>query len=232
MPEQPQWSDRTLDMPPQDPWADWPTESEPYPTTTPQAYKSPPAPTHPAHRPFGGAPTAAGPTAPQPTPQQPMTPVDPSPFSQGRAQVNSRTPRYAVDSEPEPTATGTGWPDDAAPARPQTNWRGNWRRGARPSVAAALFLFGCWGIWALSTTGSPTTALIVLAVTLAVAVGVFCLARVVGYLVLERMLHRTRRGARGSHLVSAFFLIGVGIGHLQQTQWVMSTIDWVRVHSG
>ena len=43
MPEQPQWSERTLDMPPQDPWAEHPT------------VPSPPAPL-PETGPFAGPP--------------------------------------------------------------------------------------------------------------------------------------------------------------------------------
>jgi hypothetical protein len=68
---------------------------------------------------------------------------------------------------------------------------------------------------------------IVLVVTLAVAIGVFCLARVVGYYVLERGMGRQRRSARGSHLVTALFLVGVGVTDLQQTEWVMTAWNWV-----
>jgi hypothetical protein len=193
MPEQPQWSERTLDMPPQDPWAEHPT----VPGGTPQAYQ-PPAPTPP-----------------------------PAPFSQGRAQVNSRpaTQQFA-DHEP----TGTGWPGAAAPPRPSMSWRwSELRRGGEWTTAAVLFAFVCWGVWALSEggSGSLSTPAIVFVVTLVVAVGVFCLARVVGHLVLERWLGRTRRSARGSHVVTALFLAGVGIADLQQVQWVMDAVHWV-----
>jgi len=97
-------------------------------------------------------------------------------------------------------------------------------------VSAALFAFVCWGIWALSGGGSLATSVIVFIVTLLVAVGVFCLARVVGYYVLERTLHRQRRSARGSHLVTALFLAGVGVTDLQQTEWVMTAYHWVANH--
>jgi hypothetical protein len=178
MPEQPQWSERTLDMPPQDPWADPPTEQAP------------------------------------------------APFSQGRAQVNSRGPqRVAAEHEP----TGVGWPGAEPPAahRP-ISWRwSELRRGGEWTSAAVLFAFVCWGIWALSGSGSLVTPVIVFLVTLAVAAGVFCLARVVGHLVLERQLGRVRRSARGSHLVTSLFLVGVGLADLQQTQWVMDAVNWV-----
>jgi hypothetical protein len=45
--------------------------------------------------------------------------------------------------------------------------------------------------------------------------------------VLERGLGRVRRTARGSHLVTALFLAGVGIADLQQTEWVMTAWNWV-----
>jgi hypothetical protein len=187
MPEQPQWSERTLDMPPQDPWAEQPT-----------------AP----------GPPVAGPPAP------------PSPFSQGRAQVNPRTQRFSAEHEP----TGTGWPGADAPAsRPAMSWRwSELRRGGEWTSAAVLFAFVGWGIWAISEGGSLTTPVIVFLVTLAVAAGLFCLARFVGHLVLERQMGRVRRTARGSHLVTALFLAGVGLAHLQQTEWVMDAVNWVR----
>jgi hypothetical protein len=187
MPEQPQWSERTLDMPPQDPWADQPT--------TPEAY------------------------------QPPGPPPPPPPFSRGRAQVGPQPaqPRYA---EHEPT--GTGWPGATAPQRPAMSWRwSELRRGGEWTSAAVLFAFVCWGIWALSSSGSLATPSIVFVVTLAVAIGVFCLARIVGHLVLVRWLGRTRRSARGSHLVTALFLAGVGIADLQQVPWVMDAVHWV-----
>ena len=128
--------------------------------------------------------------------------------------------------EHEPT--GVGWPGADAPAPGGMSW--SWhelRRGSEWTTAAALFAFVCWGVWALSGGGSLAPAIIVLVVTLIVAVGVFCLARVVGYYVLERAFHRRRRSARGSHLVTALFLAGVGITDLQQTEWVMSAYHWV-----
>ena len=48
MPEQPQWSERTLDMPPQDPWADPPTaQVPPRPASGPPAQPAAPAPPSP-----------------------------------------------------------------------------------------------------------------------------------------------------------------------------------------
>jgi hypothetical protein len=193
MPEQPHWYERTLDMPPQDPWAD--------------------------------QPTAPGPSMPGASPAPGGAPEPPSPFSQGRARVDPQA-HHRQFAEHEPT--GVGWPGADAPHARGMSWRwSDLRRGNEWSTAAALFAFVCWGIWALSGGGSLGTSVIVFVVTLIVAVGVFCLARVVGYYVLERGMGRRRRTARGSHLVTALFLVGVGIADLQQTQWVMDAWNWV-----
>ena len=187
MAEQPQWSERTLDMPPQDPWADPPTA---------------PTPPAPAGQPNSG-----------------------QPFSQGRAQVNPhpRTQQFVADHEP----TGTGWPG-ADPPRPRHTLR-DLRRGGEWSMAALLFAFVCWGIWALSSGGDRdlATPVIVFLLSVLVAGGLFTLSRWVGRIVLEKQFHRVRRSARGSHLVAAVFLVGVGLAHLQQTDWVMRAFNWV-----
>ena len=173
MPEQPQWSERTLDMPPQDPWADPPT-----------------APVQP--RPQAARPQSA-PPAPTPAPE-PAAPR--SPFSSGRAAVNPhpKTQPFAAEHEP----TGTGWPGSEAPQeRHPLGWHvRQLRRGGEWSFAGLLFAFVCWGIWALSSDGeSLTTPIVVFIVSVLVAVGVFALARLVGRLVLERQLGRVRRTA-------------------------------------
>ncbi|MFF5290857.1 hypothetical protein [Paractinoplanes globisporus] len=208
MPEQPHRYERTLDMPPQDPWADQPTAPGPGFATQP----GPAAPSGWETQP--GSP-AAGPSGDDPAQ---------APFMQGRARVNPQAhQRQFAEHEP----TGVGWPGAQAPARGMSwNWN-ELRRGSEWTTAAALFAFVCWGIWALSGGGSLATSVIVFIVTLLVAVGVFCLARVVGYLVLERGLGRVRRTARGSHLMTALFLAGVGIADLQQTEWVMTAWNWV-----
>ena len=90
-----------------------------------------------------------------------------------------------------------------------------------------IFAFVCWGIWAIAADGNVLTSVIVLALSLLVAAGLFALSRLVGRIVLERHMHRIRRSARGSHLVASVFLVGVGIAHLQQTDWVMRAYHWV-----
>ena len=198
MPEQPQWSERTLDMPPQDPWADPPAARAPYPGTRPQAYEPPTAADRALTQQPGQSRPAPQRPASAPRPPEHPLPADPSPFSRGRAQVNPRTQPFAAEHEP----TGTGWPGaDVPTGHSGMSWRwSELRRGGEWTTAATLFLFVCWGIWALSSTGSLTTAIIVFVVTLVVGIGVFCLARVVG--------------------------------HLQQTQWVMDAVNWVREVAG
>ena len=67
----------------------------------------------------------------------------------------------------------------------------------------------------------------VFVLSLIVAAGLFALSRVVGRVILEKQFHRVRRSARGSHLVAALFLVGVGVAHLRQTPWVMDAYNWV-----
>ena len=69
--------------------------------------------------------------------------------------------------------------------------------------------------------------MIIFAVSLLVAAGIFALSRLVGRVVLERQFHRVRRSARGSHLITSLFLVGVGVAHLQQTPWVVDAFNWV-----
>jgi hypothetical protein len=225
MPEQPQWSERTLDMPPQDPWAEPPTVQVP-PHGPARAAAPPPAGPRPSAQPTSGRPTSgpswSGPpvsgTAPTPEGQ---------PFSRGRAPVNPnpRTEQFTAEHEP----TGTGWPGAAAPEqRRPVSWHvRELKRGGEWSSAALLFAFVCWGIWAISTDGDLTTPIIVFILSLFVAAGLFALARVVGRVVLEKQLHRVRRTARGSHIVAAVFLVGLGLAHLRQTEWVRDAYRWV-----
>jgi hypothetical protein len=143
--------------------------------------------------------------------------------STGRAQVNPQphTAQFTAGHEP----TGTGWPG-ADPPAPRHTLR-DLRRGGEWSTAALLFAFVCWGVWAISNGGDLTTPVIVFVLSVVVAGGLFALARLVGRIVLEKQFHRVRRSARGAHLVSSVFLIGVGVAHLQQTAWVMTAFHWV-----
>jgi hypothetical protein len=203
MPEQPQWSERTLDMPPQDPWADAPTS--PVEPEAPSFEQTQPAPVQPA---------------------------DQSPFIRGRAVVNPRPqPNGGHQPHAEHEPTGVGWPGAPQPEQPRRplSWHmRELRRGGEWSFAGLLFAFVCWGIWAISTDGdSLTTPIVVFILSVIVAGGLFALSRAVGRVVLEKQLGRVRRTARGAHMVAGLFLVGVGVAHLRQTGWVMDAYHWV-----
>ncbi|MBB2948120.1 hypothetical protein FB565_007891 [Actinoplanes lutulentus] len=240
MPEQPQWSERTLDMPPQDPWAEAPTtpvshssqhEQAPH-TQAPQTQVQ-----HPDQRTRVQRPEAPQSPAPHTQAQNPSVPPfgphgahpaapEASPFSRGRARVTQRTEQYTAEHEP----TGTGWPQETGhgPERQPLSWHiRRLRRGSEWSNAPLIFAFISWGIWVLSSDGSMLTPIIVFVTSLVVAAGVFALSRLVGRVVLERQLGRQRHTARGAHMAAGVFLIGVGLAHLQQTEWVMTAVNWV-----
>jgi hypothetical protein len=140
--------------------------------------------------------------------------------------VNPRPPTQQFATEHEPT--GTGWPGAEAPQeRRPLGWHiRELRRGGEWSFAGLLFAFVCWGIWVISSDGDKTTPIVVFIVSLLVAAGLFALSRLVGRLVLQRQFGRVRRTARGSHIVAGVFLVGVGIAHLRQTEWVMTAFNW------
>jgi len=123
-------------------------------------------------------------------------------------------------------ASETMAPLGAAPPPPRATMR-DLRRGGEWTSAAVLFAIVCWGIWALAADGSLLTSVIIVAISLIVAAGLFALSRLVGRIVLERQFHRVRRSARGAHLVTAIFLVGVGVAFLRQTDWVMTAFHWV-----
>jgi len=205
MAEQPQWSERTLDMPPQDPWAEAPTAPNPHEPSIGQPYPAA-GQVHPAAQPSSAA-------------QRPAA----QPFSTGRAQVNPhpRTQQFTAEHEP----TGTGWPGADLPK--SGNGLRDLRRGGEWSTAALLFVFVCWGIWAIASGGGLSGQIVILLLSVIVAAGLFTLSRWVGRIVLEKQFHRVRRSARGSHLIASVFLVGVGVAHLQQTPWVMQAVRWV-----
>jgi len=152
-------------------------------------------------------------------------------FRRGVASVGQpRAPR----TEPFPVVgqepTGLGWAGEPAPRRPMSWHLAQLRRGGEWSAAGALFAFVCWGIWAISGQGNLTGPFLILVLSLLVAVGLFALSRLVGRVILERQLGRVRRSARGAHLITAVFLVGLGVAWLQQTDWVVSAWNWITGH--
>jgi hypothetical protein len=158
----------------------------------------------------------------------PPPPVSQS-YQRGVAQVQPRANR-PVNPTTSHERTGTGWPEPAQDPRwaSQGHQRGQWRIGNGWTVFGALVAFVCWGIWAISTRGDLTTPVLTFVLSLAVAAGLFVLTRLVGKIILERQLGRVRRSARGAHLVTGIFLVGVGIAYLRQTGWVMDLFNFVR----
>ncbi|MFU8873573.1 hypothetical protein [Micromonospora sp. SL4-19] len=145
-------------------------------------------------------------------------------FRRGVAAVGQqRTPRTEQFGAVDPA----GWSGDSAPHRPLSWHLARLRRGGEWSAAGALFAFVCWGIWAISGRGDLGAPLLIFGLSLLTAVGLFALARLVGRLVWERQLGRVRRSARGAHLLTALFLVGVGVAYLQQTEWVVAAWNWV-----
>ncbi len=218
MPDQTHPWDRTVDLPPQDPWAQ-PTSPQlgsPPPSSAPPSSAPPSSPQ--SGRPQPGAPQHSPPHAQPPG----------APFSRGVAHVKPALPKTESFTA-EHHRTGTGWPGEPAPParQPMAHQLQQLRRGGEWSFAAAVFAFVGWGIWAVSGDGDLLSPLVMFVLVLAVAAGIFALARLLGRVVLERQLGRTRRTARGAHLVAALFLTGVGITYLQQTEWVVDAWNWV-----
>ncbi|PWU59794.1 hypothetical protein DLE60_14605 [Micromonospora globispora] len=147
-------------------------------------------------------------------------------FRPGVASVGQRrTPRTeqfpTLDQDP------VDWSGSSAPRRPMSWHLAQLRRGGEWSAAGGLFAFVCWGIWAISGRGNLAAPLLTFVLSLLTAVGLFALARLLGRLIWERQLGRVRRTARGAHLVTALFLVGVGVAYLRQTEWVMTAWNWV-----
>jgi hypothetical protein len=138
-----------------------------------------------------------------------------------RPRVEDTTPALG---QPPPTR-----PWRAEPRVPVRSQLRQLRIGGEWTSAGALFAFVCWGIWAISARGNDLSGLALsFFLVLVVAAGLFTLLRLLGRVVLERSLGRTRRGARGSHLATGLFLIAAGIAYLGQTAWVVDAWTWLK----
>lgn len=102
------------------------------------------------------------------------------------------------------------------------------RIGSEWTSFGVLFAFVCWGIWAISTRGDFGGLIVSFFLVLLIAAGLFILMRLLGKVVLERSLGRTRRSALGSHVATCLFLIAAGIAFLGQTPWVVDVWVWVK----
>jgi serine/threonine protein kinase len=164
---------------------------------------------------------------PPPVPKPVSSP--PNPGNVPAAERSMLVGRAAVVPRPPSEPTGTGYGGGPAPPAkvawaPGARMR-RLRRGGTWSVIGVSFALLCWIIWAASNRARGIyIAPAAFVGTLAVALGVFVVLRLVGQLVLEGWMHRTRRGATGAHFGVAVFLIAVGITYLQQTSWVAAII--------
>lgn len=125
-----------------------------------------------------------------------------------------------------PTASGRRYPLAQAVA-PRQRWR-SLRRGGGWTMAGLWMAVICWGVWAVSLRdGDLVTAAFALGFLLGTGALVFTVSRLLGRMVLEGMLGRSRRGAVPSHLL-VFLLMVVGAGaFLQQTWWLVAAWEWV-----
>lgn len=115
----------------------------------------------------------------------------------------------------------------------------SWQRASRASLrslsdgwglsATGLLIAFCgWGVWAAAGRGSIASPLTGLVFMLLVAVGVFALSRLLGYVVLTQMLNRRRLHARWAHLAAGLFLTLGGISYFANTRLVIGTDEWIQ----
>jgi hypothetical protein len=103
------------------------------------------------------------------------------------------------------------------------------RRGGEWTMIGGLFGFICWGIWAISVrSGDLSVPVLAFVLVLLIAVGVFALSRLLGKIILERAMGRTRYSAWPSHLITGLFLAASGVAYLKQTEWVVDAWTWLR----
>lgn len=103
------------------------------------------------------------------------------------------------------------------------------RKGGRWSMLGAAVLLVSWTLWAAqSLRDSLTNEALILVIILAVGAGLFGVSRLVGGIVLERWLKRTRRSARLSHLAIGLFLAAAGVSLLAQVEWLVNVWASVR----
>ena len=177
---------------------------------------------------------------PVPTPvSSPPTSQPPKPQSGARgqdvpaAERSMLVGRASVVPRPPSELTGSGYGGGPAPpsrarvaSTPGERLR-RLRRGGMWSVVGVSFVLLCWIIWAASNRARGLyVAPAAFAGTLAVALGLFVVLRLLGRLVIENWMHRRRRGATGAHFGVAVFLIAVGITYLEQTSWITRLIGW------
>jgi hypothetical protein len=179
------------------------------------------------------------PRQPAPPPGgDPPRPAGSPGYFRGVASVPPRPGRRplgdTVDLPPVEAFPATA-PDPPPARRPLPPPRGmiarrRWRRlrsGAGWSWTGASFLLVCWGVWVVSVRGSDLVGPVIgLVLVFAVGALMFAVARLLGRAVLEQALGRERPSAWPSHLTAGAFLMAAGIAFLQQTQWIVDSLQW------
>ena len=162
---------------------------------------------------------------PEPTKVAPRPPEGNGGGSRGVAAVPVK--------EPDPTP-GQPWPAPPAgppgpPPPPPPDPMVVLKRGSEITGVGVMFAFVCWGIWSVASGQDGfLDKFLMFLVVLAIGVGVFILARLIGKLVWERLTGRVRRSARGAHTVTGAYLAASGLGFLNQTPWVIDVWNWIR----
>jgi hypothetical protein len=149
---------------------------------------------------------------------------------------NSRIRGRASVPPPRPPRADTGVVvDPVSAAEPVRQWHDPTNEDPRTlklgweyTGIGAAFAFVCWGIWAALNRGSLVGPLMGFLVVLAVAGGLFALARLIGRVVLVQRLGRTRRTARGAHAVTGIFLGVAGLAYLGQTPAIVEILVWLK----
>jgi hypothetical protein len=94
------------------------------------------------------------------------------------------------------------------------------------TAAGLIIIFVGWGVWAAAGRGSGPSPWPGLLLAIAAGGAIFVLARLLGYLVLERMWGRRRPHARWSHFLTGLFLTVAGVGYLINTKFMVDS--WLR----
>jgi hypothetical protein len=114
----------------------------------------------------------------------------------------------------------------------------SWQRTSRASLRSLadgwgftatglMALFCGWGVWAAAGRGTIGRPLFGLALVLLVGVGVFVLLRLLGLVVLGKMLGRLRLHARWAHFLTGLFLTVAGVSYLASTSWIVAGLAWI-----
>lgn len=186
------------------------------------------------------------PADPWGTPEDPTPPMPPRtpPLSPRPKTTPPMYGRATVPSVPlrEPTAEMPVL-RDRPPLASRSSKPVSWQRTGRASrrslsdgwglTATGLIVVFCgWGTWAAAGRGTIGAPLVGLGLVLLVGVGVFCVSRLMGYVVLERVLNRPRLHARWSHFLTGLFLTVAGVSYLSNTTWIIEGVQWIRDQTG